>query len=922
MAKGGAICTMSGNISVLDSNFADNAALFGGAIHSDSGISDLKDSNFTNNDANYSGGAVHTGADIHIANSSFIGGDVLIYGGAIFAYNLSNVFAEDSIFENNTSNECGGAIVSVNGLYLSNATFSNNFANDSGGAICSWGDVLLNNSKFINNSAEYAGALYSFANGGVNQVISSDFTGNSANAYGALYLTGTSSLTDSTFIGNRARGGNAGAVMNYGDLSIGNCSFRNNSALFVADPESSYVGYDYGGAICNYGWHFYLNDTEFIDNSADKGGAFANFAQEAFVENSDFINNSANHGGAAYTDYRANLTIRNSTFANNSANAGGAIIHDNSQLFEFYIANENGDNLFVESSRFMDNTAISGGAIFDCNCSSIIANSNFTDNCGEDGETIYDYLGHINIVNSTLENRNPVDYAIIGTVDHFGSKIIENGNDVTEEYVNYTRVPKKDNGGDNGNISDNITDKDNFTGNSTDKDNFTGNSTDKDNNTGNSTDKDNFTGNVTGNITDKENSTDNVSVKAKSTSLSILVNNVILGQSAIVNFTLSSSDNANINASLDVLINKKPYNVNIKNGKGSLTVSKLPVGNYTVSASYNGNSNYKKSSASVKFTVKDRIETRIIYNDMYTGPVPKGAGRIGNYFCVRLVDENNNPLAGVPIKIGFNGKAYNKTTDLDGGAKLQINLQYENIYTFAICFLGDDEYKASFEVAKIDVSKKYPKPNKANESSQSMEISKVQKNTRLLTSIVYSDMLTESVLKSEGRAGKYFTVKLLDNNRKPLADMDMKIGFNGKVYNKTTDSTGEARLQINLLKPTTYTFAIAYLGDEKYQASFEVAKITVSKNTPKLSASPKTFKRNAKTKTVSATLKSSRGAFLQGKKISFTVNGKTYTGTTNGKGLASVKISLSKKGKYTVTAKFAGDANTKATSVKFILKIV
>ena len=70
----------------------------------------------------------------------------------------------------------------------------------------------------------------------------------------------------------------------------------------------------------------------------------------------------------------------------------------------------------------------------------------------------------------------------------------------------------------------------------------------------------------------------------------------------------------------------------------------------------------------------------------------------------------------------------------------------------------------------------------------------------------------------------------------------------------------------------------------------------------------------------SITLKSGK-TLLTGKKVTIRVNGVTFTGTTNSKGVASVKVSLSKKGTYTATAKFDGDANTKATSVKFKVKI-
>ncbi|ADC47893.1 adhesin-like protein [Methanobrevibacter ruminantium M1] len=406
----------------------------------------------------------------------------------------------------------------------------------------------------------------------------------------------------------------------------------------------------------------------------------------------------------------------------------------------------------------------------------------------------------------------------------------------------------------------------------------------------------------------------------KDTLIGISTSTVIYGNDELINLTLTTADKTPIDGVIELRVGNSIYNVTITGGKGSKALSNLTIGNYTVTADYKGDSEYNSSTASSSFTVRDRIETRIIYNNMTTAPVGANDGRIGNYFRVKLVDENNQALAGVPIQIGFNGRIYNRTTDSEGGAKLQINLAKEDGYTFAICFKGDDNYNASFEVAKIDVNKKYPKPNSAN-SESAEPANKTQKNTRLETSILYKDMKTESVLKAEGRAGKYFEIQLVDNNKKALAGVPIKIGFNGVVYDRITNATGGAKLQINLLKVTQYTFAIAYLGDSKYQASFEVAKITVNKQTPKITAPQKTFKAKAKTKTVTATLKSQRGTLLSGKKIKFTVNGKTYTGTTNSKGVASVKVSLSKKGTYTATAKFDGDANTKATSVKFKVKI-
>ena len=100
-----------------------------------------------------------------------------------------------------------------------------------------------------------------------------------------------------------------------------------------------------------------------------------------------------------------------------------------------------------------------------------------------------------------------------------------------------------------------------------------------------------------------------------------------------------------------------------------------------------------------------------------------------------------------------------------------------------------------------------------------------------------------------------------------------------------------------------------------------MALINVTPQTPKLTASAKTFKASAKTKSISATFKTANGNAVKGKQISFTVNGKTYTAKTNSNGVATVKISLNKKGTYSATAKFAGDTSYKATSTKFNVKI-
>ena len=193
---------------------------------------------------------------------------------------------------------------------------------------------------------------------------------------------------------------------------------------------------------------------------------------------------------------------------------------------------------------------------------------------------------------------------------------------------------------------------------------------------------------------------------------------------------------------------------------------------------------------------------------------------------------------------------------------------------------------------------------------------------RKATFIKYSDMVTNAVdYYNEGRVGEYFKWTLVDAQGKPIANKPMQIGFNGVIYKMTTDKNGKAQLQINLGYKGDYTFAITFLGDDNYNASFVVAKIKVNPQKPTLTVPNKSYKASAKTKALTATFKSVKGKLIAKKKVTFTVNGKTYTAKTNAKGVATVKVSLNKKGTYNFTAKFAGDSTYAAVTKKAKLTI-
>ena len=189
---------------------------------------------------------------------------------------------------------------------------------------------------------------------------------------------------------------------------------------------------------------------------------------------------------------------------------------------------------------------------------------------------------------------------------------------------------------------------------------------------------------------------------------------------------------------------------------------------------------------------------------------------------------------------------------------------------------------------------------------------------KVATSIVKKDMKTTTVnTKINGKnAGKTFSITLKDSKGNVLANKQVLISFNGKIYKRTTNAKGVASVKVALSKKGTYPVVVSFLGDEKYNGSFVVAKIKVNPQKVKLTVTKKTYKASKKTKYLYATLKATNKKAIKGKKLTFTVNGKKYTAKTNAKGIAKVKVKLSKRKTYKFTVKFAGDNTFKKISKK------
>ncbi len=156
-------------------------------------------------------------------------------------------------------------------------------------------------------------------------------------------------------------------------------------------------------------------------------------------------------------------------------------------------------------------------------------------------------------------------------------------------------------------------------------------------------------------------------------------------------------------------------------------------------------------------------------------------------------------------------------------------------------------------------------------------------------------------------AGQKFTVTLYDKaSNMKLQNQSISFKINGKIYNRTTNSRGVASLKITKLNPGAYPITFTYAGNNYYKGSSGKSTLTVNKIVSKISAYD--FRQNyGDNNYYTIRLYSELENKIPNMKVSFTINGKTLTKTTNSNGRASIKINL-KSGRYTIKIKFKGNA--------------
>ena len=295
-----------------------------------------------------------------------------------------------------------------------------------------------------------------------------------------------------------------------------------------------------------------------------------------------------------------------------------------------------------------------------------------------------------------------------------------------------------------------------------------------------------------------------------------------------------------VGENVGILINGVFYRRSVTDqGYASIALN-LGAGQYDAVVSYDGK--IGKNQTGAKVTIKPTVFgddiVKFFKND--------------TQFYASFLDTNGNPLKNSNVQFNINGVLYTRTTDKNGIARLNINLE----------------------------------PNK-------YIITSINLNTgdRISNSILVKPVLVENsdIVKYYRNATPY-TIKVLDGQGNPLAGADVTFNINGVFYIRTTNESGFAKLNINL-EPGDYIITAGYNGE--YVSNFIM--ILDRLITTDLAMH---YKDGSE---FNAIVLDERGNIAPGENVTFNINGVFYNRTTGENGVASLRINLM-SGQYIITS--------------------
>lgn len=200
------------------------------------------------------------------------------------------------------------------------------------------------------------------------------------------------------------------------------------------------------------------------------------------------------------------------------------------------------------------------------------------------------------------------------------------------------------------------------------------------------------------------------------------------------------------------------------------------------------------------------------------------------------------------------------------------------------------------------------------EGDEQFAASEASSNLKISTTKTKITVSSTSVAK-----GSYLNVYLKDANGLAIANTKVSIKINGKTYTKTTNANGLAQLKLTLTAGKTYKTIVKFAGNNHYVSSSKTFNTKMVKTSTSLTVKNLTV---VKGTGLYVTLKTKSSKLLANQKVYIKINGKTYTTTTNSKGVAFLSIKKLTAKSYKTKITYKGNSYYYSTSKTVSVKVI
>ena len=342
----------------------------------------------------------------------------------------------------------------------------------------------------------------------------------------------------------------------------------------------------------------------------------------------------------------------------------------------------------------------------------------------------------------------------------------------------------------------------------------------------------------------KENATMNVSADP-----------IIEGENATVVVILPEDASGNVTVGNDT--------VGVVNGTAIFTIPGLTLGNYTFPVVYSGDDKYNPCEENVTVLVTDKIDFNISVSAQNITE-----GEVANVIVLLPGSATGN----VTVILNNESKVININDSTVRGLNgvLSMLVTYDNLtvgnYTVVAVYSGDDRYNPSNATALFAVAEA-PKENAT------------------------MNVTADSIVEGENAT---VTVTLPEN-----ATGNVTASVDGVNYTAPLEN-GTATIIIPDLAAGNYTVTVTYSGDDNYKPATKDVEITVDEDSSVVICAPDVVKYFKGPERFVVNVTDYEGNPLANKSVNITINGVTYSRTTDENGTASMALGLP-SGEYNAT---------------------